>query len=392
MGSICDAGSRAAACRRSDAQGTGQELQRRVGDNFTVRDVRTLGIAAMLVGMFVASEGFAMDFRLASHFIYATGAIEQGDAAKLAKLVDDHDLASGFEDYTVRLNSPGGLVFEGIKIGRIIRGARLETLVYRNDQCASACALAFLGGTRRYATGTGVGRRMEFGAALGFHGFRSSTDSVRLESETLSGSRVVAGLILEYAAEMKSVDLGWLAQTLNVPPAEMLYVRSPVDIAAMSINVEGLPNTVPQDWYLNVCRLVVSDVVPALDRGMVRVSDRGEPISTIKALRNAIVSGRFGEGPVATVAATLSDSDAIDLALGSPFYLDMRKPISDARSVDLERGAGFYYDKCIAVRTKHHVSVILVDQVSHLLLHKSFSENGRIDFRLAMFDKRAPLW
>ena len=233
---------------------------------------------------------------------------------------------------------------------------------------------------------------MEFGAALGFHGFRSSTDSVRLESETLSGSRVVAGLILEYAAEMKSVDLGWLAQTLNVPPAEMLYVRSPVDIAALSINVEGLPNTVPQDWYLNVCRLVVSDVVPALDRGMVRVSDRGEPISTIKALRNAIVSGRFGEGPVATVAATLSDSDAIDLALGSPFYLDMRKPISDARSVDPERGAGFYYDKCIAVRTKHHVSVILVDQVSHLLLHKSFSENGRIDFRLAMFDKRAPLW
>jgi hypothetical protein len=92
------------------------------------------------------------------------------------------------------------------------------------------------------------------------------------------------------------------------------------------------------------------------------------------------------------MAATLSDSDAIDLALGQPFYLDMRKPILDARSVDLERGAGFYYDKCIAVRTNHDVSVILVDQLSHLLLRKDFGERSRINFRLAMFGETTPLW
>jgi hypothetical protein len=74
------------------------------------------------------------------------------------------------------------------------------------------------------------------------------------------------------------------------------------------------------------------------------------------------------------------------------FYLDVRKPILDARSIELQRGAGLYYDRCIAVRTKHDVSVILVDQGSHQLLRKDFGERGRIDFRLAMFNEKGPLW
>jgi hypothetical protein len=332
--------------------------------------------------MLITSKGFAMDFQLVGNTINATGEIEKGDATKLEALVRDHGLASGFDDYTVRLNSPGGLLLEGMEIGKVIRAARLETLVAHNEQCASACALAFLGGTRRYATGTGVGRRMEFGAALGFHGFCSPTDTVQLESETLSAARVASGLILEYAAEMKSVDLGWLARTLNVPPTQLHFVRSPADVAALSINLEGLPHSVPKDWYINVCRLVVKGEVPVLDSW----------IPTIKALRNAIVSARFEAGPVATMAATLSDSDAIDLALGHSFYLDMRKPILDAQSVYLERGAGFYYDICIALRTNDDVSVILVDQVSHRLLRKDFSERSRINFKLAMFDEEGALW
>jgi hypothetical protein len=83
--------------------------------------------------------------------------------------------------------------------------------------------------------------------------------------------------------------------------------------------------------------------------------------------------------------------DAIDLSLGESFYLDVRKPILDARSIELQRGAGFYYDRCIAVRMKHDVSVILVDKGSHQLLRKDFGERGRIDFRLAMFNEKGPL-
>jgi hypothetical protein len=49
---------------------------------------------------------------------------------------------------------------------------------------------------------------MEFGAALGFHGFGPATDAFRMESETLSASRVVTALILEYAAQMKTRGFG----------------------------------------------------------------------------------------------------------------------------------------------------------------------------------------
>ena len=329
-----------------------------------------------------------MDFRLVGNTIHATGPIEQGDAAKLQQLVRQNSLQLGLDVYIVRLNSPGGLSLEGMKIGYVIREARLETFVSRYDACASACALAFLGGTRRYATGTGVGRRMEFGTSLGFHGFRSTTDSIRLENETLSASRVISALILEYAARMKSVDLGWLARTLNVPPEELFYVKRPADIAALSINLEGLPNTVPADWYLNVCRLAIRDHVPAFESPSGRVLSESEPIPTVRDLRNAIVSGRFEPGLLADVAAALSDSDAIDLALGSPFYLESRKPILDARSVALERGAGFYYDKCIVIRMNDGISAVVVDEVSHLLLRKDFYFN----YRLAMFDENAPLW
>jgi hypothetical protein len=347
-----------------------------------------LGITSLLAA---PSTGMAMDFRLTDHTIYATGAIEKGDADKLAQLVrDNKPTSSSFDEnyYTVRLNSPGGLLLEGMKIGGVIRDAALGTLISRGEECASACALAFLGGTSRYATGTGIGRQMEFGAALGFHSFRPATDLFRMESETLSASRVVTALILEYAAQMKRVDLGWLSQTLNVPPDQLHYVRSPADIAALSIRLVGMPDAVPRDWYLNLCRLVVSGELPALDAFPTpRLSSRSATIPTIKALREAIVSGRFQAGPAATFAGTLSDADAIDLALGSSFYLAQRKPILDARSVDLQRGAGFYWDRCIAVRTKHDVSVILIDQVSHELLRKDFKE-----LSLAMFDQKAPLW
>ncbi len=352
-------------------------------------------LAVALIGvslMSAAHDAVAMDIRLSGQTIYATGEIEVGDAAKLSRLVRDDNLASGFDDYVVRLNSPGGLTLEGMQIGRVIRDASLETLVARGDLCASACALAFLGGTRRYVTGTGVGRRLEYGATLGFHGFRATTDSVQVENETLNVSRVLTGLILEYAAEMRSVDIGWLASTLNVPPEKLFTVRRPVDFAALSISLEGIPNTVPQNWYFNACRIVVKNETPSLETSSARVLNQSEPIPTIKALRNIIVAGRFESGPVVAFAGTLSDSDAIDLALGGPFYLDTRKPILEARSVVLDRGHGFYYDRCVVIRSKAELSVILIDEVSHILLRNDFQEDGHISFRLAMHDENTPLW
>jgi hypothetical protein len=56
------------------------------------------------------------------------------------------------------LQSDGGSVLAGIEIGEAIRLKGFQTLVV--ERCASACALAWLGGTQRF---------MKAGAQIGFH-------------------------------------------------------------------------------------------------------------------------------------------------------------------------------------------------------------------------------
>jgi hypothetical protein len=60
----------------------------------------------------------------------------------------------------VRFQSNGGSVVTGIQIGEMIRLKQFHTLVPTGARCASACALAWLGGTRRF---------MGPGARIGLH-------------------------------------------------------------------------------------------------------------------------------------------------------------------------------------------------------------------------------
>ena len=60
----------------------------------------------------------------------------------------------------VRFNSDGGNPLAGIAIGKIIRLKSFETVVLNGQRCASACAIAWLGGSHRF---------MEDGAHIGFH-------------------------------------------------------------------------------------------------------------------------------------------------------------------------------------------------------------------------------
>jgi hypothetical protein len=61
---------------------------------------------------------------------------------------------------TVEFSSKGGSLLAGIRIGALIRAKKFTTVVPDEAQCASACALAWLGGARRF-----VGEY----ARVGFH-------------------------------------------------------------------------------------------------------------------------------------------------------------------------------------------------------------------------------
>ena len=315
-----------------------------------------------------------------SEVIQASGIIEQGDAQKFLAFVRRNN---GRRDdwWTVELSSPGGNLLEGIALGQAFRDTGMATSVRRGNACLSACAIAYLGGVRVGASVDGIGRLLEFGASLGFHGFKSDGEGVEVINQTISTSQIVTGLILAYAAEMKGIDIGWLSEVLTVPPESIYLVKRPRDIAALTIELTELPPTIPKDWFINACRTVVAPLRPSLDGFGERVTPNSEVIPTIRELRQMIVAARFGSDPKASVLAPLNDRDAIDMVMPG---LGSIKPIVEARVVRVERGAGFYYDQCIAVRAKEP-SAFLLDLVSHRVV-------GGFQSRLAMFDDKGELW
>lgn len=86
--------------------------------------------------------------------VVITGELVRGDARRFTEVALSH------RDATVVLASPGGSLQAGIDIGEAARLLDMRTMVPDDAVCASACALAWLGGTRRV---------MGNGAQIGFH-------------------------------------------------------------------------------------------------------------------------------------------------------------------------------------------------------------------------------
>jgi hypothetical protein len=86
--------------------------------------------------------------------IFVAGDLALGDEKKFINAA----LSSG--NAVVVLQSPGGSLIAGIEIGKAIHLKGFATYVPDNIQCASACALAWLGGRVRYMSNT---------ARVGFH-------------------------------------------------------------------------------------------------------------------------------------------------------------------------------------------------------------------------------
>ncbi|MEX2631208.1 MAG: hypothetical protein WD341_14825 [Tistlia sp.] len=96
------------------------------------------------------------------------GRIEQGDAAKLAPLLQGAD---PFGSIVLSMNSPGGNFEAGIKLGDAIAQASVMTFVGPGDECLSSCAFAFLGGQQMVIRGvlTAPARVLHVGGTLGLH-------------------------------------------------------------------------------------------------------------------------------------------------------------------------------------------------------------------------------
>lgn len=161
--------------------------------------MRTFLAAALSGFSLVASASYAAEFTFltgksdnrptyAPHFVKCNirmeGAITTGDAAKfealLAKHADDFAEPERVSIATLCLNSPGGSLFEGIKLAESIRKDRpyprdggiplVVTRLEAGASCESACAIAFMAGTLDVWEEEPIPQRsMHPTARLGFH-------------------------------------------------------------------------------------------------------------------------------------------------------------------------------------------------------------------------------
>lgn len=102
-----------------------------------------------------------------TNVIVVSGALEDEDREKFERVAQQYSEARVF------FKSPGGSVLAGVSIGEAIRLKGFSTGVRSGDVCASACALAWLGGVKR---------QLQRGSRLGFHAAYVNDGDVSKES------------------------------------------------------------------------------------------------------------------------------------------------------------------------------------------------------------------
>ena len=160
------------------------------------------------------------------------GSIVDGDAYEVRKHIAKLPKKTGTIVY---LDSPGGNLREGLKLGAYFYDLKIETVVEAKAPCTSACALAFLGG--RDANGN-VSRTKFTGGRLGYHAFsRDFNENVSYSANDLKTvlhrTQFEVFNIAEYLRSIET-HMDVLRIMLNAPPSGMNFIS---DDTAIEIGV-----------------------------------------------------------------------------------------------------------------------------------------------------------
>lgn len=135
----------------------------------------------------------------------------------------------------VTFNSPGGAIYPAMELGRLIRAFELPTLQVRTNECASACALAFLGGSVRAAEA----------GSIGVHQSSFSANPSIDTGAAVSAVQSVTADILEYLNEM-GAGSGLLQLSLRYTSDDMRYL-SQSEMVEHGVVTGSTPATVAQE-------------------------------------------------------------------------------------------------------------------------------------------------
>ncbi len=138
----------------------------------------------------ISHVSFGMNFEVVSTngepSIFARGAIAEGDAKKLERILTP-DAKNSFGFFAIFLSGPGGDVIEAFKISQVIDRHNVYTYIPPGNECVSACAaIVFIAGREHIALP---------GSSLGFHGcYRGDTKQILdLCNEKIVGHAVSHG-------------------------------------------------------------------------------------------------------------------------------------------------------------------------------------------------------
>lgn len=189
--------------------------------------VKSLFCARMLLTVFIASlamsgQAVAADIRKLTagphdkgDIIIVSGELSLGDEERFKSIAMQTPRA------IVVFDSPGGNLNAGLEIGRAIRLSRFLTLAPDGAICASACALAWLGGQGIFMADT---------AKVGFHAAYSKADP--LLAPTGPGNALVGAYLNQLGLTQSAIVYITMAS-----PTSMTWL-SPADAYRLGINVQ----------------------------------------------------------------------------------------------------------------------------------------------------------
>jgi hypothetical protein len=138
----------------------------------------TFGLGALLAA---CQPSGAATFTVEGTTLFLDGPIVKGDVDQMNGMLAAHP-----EVRRLSIDSPGGDLATGLRLGRIVRDRTLETYVEGGvREAASAAAYVFLGGTERIVKG----RR-----GIGVHAFYTPAAQVRAMVKQKSGEELIAVL------------------------------------------------------------------------------------------------------------------------------------------------------------------------------------------------------
>ncbi|WP_434055040.1 MAG: hypothetical protein RDA78_09300 [Roseibium sp.] len=159
------------------------------------------------------------------------GEIVPGDSRKLSELIDripkqNHDELN----FLFCLDSEGGNLREGLKIGALFRSNFFGTFVPENARCLSACAIAFMHGTIGEWEYIQTFRMLHPLGRLGFH-----APSLGIE---LDGTQNVPFAFVEAAHSATLQDIADIVSGSAYPVSSFAYPIIPTSLIAQMLKTE----------------------------------------------------------------------------------------------------------------------------------------------------------